>query len=165
MKTAGRQEQYIELTREYPHGSHVAFDSESASLEGHYGDELSSFRARKVWVDILETQFLLEKDHDFSMAIEGSIEEASYILRCTFHTACGRYAFWRLTNSQAPEAQYTIETAHIPNAESLYEQVVHAPDLQQKKETDIYEIDDPFLNLKGPSRTSMIEWLKTLIRR
>lgn len=165
MRTAGKEEQYIELTREYPRGCHVAFDADTAALEGHYVDELSAFRARKVWIEILENNFLLEKDHDFQTQISGDIEEGSYVLRCTFQTACGRYAFWRLTNSQAPEAQYTIETAHIPNAESLYEQILRAPDLEDKRNLDIYEMEENFPPLPHSTKPSMVYWLKALFRR
>jgi hypothetical protein len=37
-----------------------------------------------------------------------------YKVRCDFQTACGRYAFWRLTHHQAPEVQFLLETAHLP---------------------------------------------------
>lgn len=165
MRTAGKQEQFVELTREYPRGCHVAFDSEAAALEGTYGDELSAFRARKVWIDILESNFLLEKEHDFKTDIVGDIEKGSYVLRCMFSTACGRYAFWRLTNSQAPEAQYTIETAHIPNAESLYEQILRAPDLEEKRSFEIHEMDELFPAVEQSNRSSMVYWLKYIFRK
>lgn len=131
-------QEIIELTRAFPDESTVSFDSDSAALEGSYKDELSAFRARKVWIETLENLFLLEKDYDFRTKISGSIEKGTFIVRCDFLTACGRYAFWRVTNDQAPEAQYTIETAHIPNSDTFVGNYISAPDLRKKSDLPLY---------------------------
>ena len=163
MKTADFREEYIELREEIPSGGHVAFDSNSALLEGSYDDELSCHRAKKGWVQVLENQFLLEKDYDFTLKIKRDHEAGSFSLKCNFVTACGRYAFWRLTNAQALEAQYTIETAHIPHAESMYEKLLSAPDLAEKQELTIRELNDelPYPSYKKPS---VVHWLRALIK-
>lgn len=108
----------------------VFFDPEEATLEGTYLDELSAFRAKRVWTETLETNFLLQPTLDFSFKVESDVESRKFVLRCDFSTACGRYAFWRLTRNQAPEAQYLIETAHIPQCESRHEDMLVAPDLK-----------------------------------
>lgn len=97
-----------------PEPTTVCFDPETISLQGVYRDELSLFRAKKKWADTLEISFMLEHNKDFSFTMIRHYEELKFILFCHFHTASGRYAFWRLTNYQAPDAQYLIETAHMP---------------------------------------------------
>ncbi len=124
------ESQLIELTSEIPVGTSVLFDPENVRLEGAYNDELSAFRAKRVWVEALERCFLLDSDHDFDIRVSSSVDEGRFVLRCDFETACARYAFWRLTNQQAPEAQYMIETAHIPRGESRHEEFLEAPDLK-----------------------------------
>jgi len=108
----------IELTREVTFTPGVCFDPEYASLEGTYTDQISAYRARRVWTEALETNFLIDSGHDFLIKVESFVDEGRFTLKCDFLTACGRYAFWRLTHNQAPEAQYLIETAHIPFSEA-----------------------------------------------
>ena len=107
----------------------MKFDSEAVSLYGIYKDELSMFRAKKSWTEILESNFLLETNYDYNLNKICSPDKSNYVLQCSFLTACGRYAFWRLTNDQAPEAQYLIETAHIPNCDFTSDMFISAPDL------------------------------------
>jgi hypothetical protein len=109
----------------------VCFDPDEVVLEGLYADELSAYRAKKVWVRALESNFLLETKHDFSIRVLASDKGSMFKLRCDFMTACGRYAFWRLTHNQAPETQYLIETAHIPASESHSLDLAVAPDMQE----------------------------------
>jgi hypothetical protein len=95
----------------------VAFDPDLVVIQGVYSDELSAYRAKKVWIEALESHFLLENESDYLLAVSRQKEEdrdANFHLRCKFTSACARYAFWRITNGQAPEAEYVLETAHIP---------------------------------------------------
>jgi hypothetical protein len=94
----------------------VSFDLDRIVLEGCYADELSAYRAKKTWSKTLETSFLLDLGFDFKVVVEHT-EQPFYSVRCDFSTACGRYAFWRLTHNQAPEIQFIIRTAHIPTAD------------------------------------------------
>ncbi len=107
----------------------VCFDPDDITLLGVYSDELSLFRAKSGWTKVLESNFMLEDTHDFSIEIVKDYESLRFRLACRFNTACGRYAFWRITNYQAPEAQYEIETAHIPNSSSRQLDLISAPDL------------------------------------
>ena len=138
----------------------VCFDPEEIALEGSYSDELSLYRAKKNWSQTLESAFLLESGRDFVFETTRGIEKPRYILKCVFTTACGRYAFWRLTNNQAPEAQYEIETAHIPNSASRHEDFISAPDLRPIS-------SEPSV-LSGLERTldnnkSFADWLQAVI--
>jgi hypothetical protein len=162
MSTA--EERVIELTKEIALLNQVSFDPHTATLEGQYQDELSAHRAKKVWIETLEHNFLLDSGHDFNISMSGSIAEGEFRIECFFGTACGRYAFWRLTNNQAPEAQYSIETAHIPNAESLYARMLSAPDLDRKKKTAIFEIPEQFQQLTSQKK-GVVTWLKGLLRK
>ncbi len=94
----------------------IAFDLESVSIVGTYSDELSAHRAKKVWIEALESHFLLDDKSDYLIGHQRveTEEEITFVLKCHFISACARYAFWRITNNQAPEAEFTIETAHLP---------------------------------------------------
>jgi hypothetical protein len=124
-----RYSQAPDFDKELPWCQRVRFDSERISLEGHYSDELSAYRARRNWIEAFENSFLLDIGHDYNLSTSSNLEEGKFVLKCDFMSACGRYAFWRLINNQAPDVQYLIETAHIPNAESSHEAFVAAPDL------------------------------------
>jgi hypothetical protein len=119
----------IELTEEIPFSSGVAFDAGNLTLKGLYRDEISAHRAKRSWLTALENTFLLDRDTDFSIAVKQVSDEGHFGLTCEFVTACARYAFWRLTNHQAPEAQYLIETGHIPRCESKQLEIATAPDM------------------------------------
>jgi hypothetical protein len=95
------------------------YDSEKLILEGIYLDEVSAYRARRSWIKTFEMNFLLEEIHDFKVRVIFDSDEGRYHVQCTFTSACGRYAFWRLTHHQAPEVQFTLETAHLPHVTSL----------------------------------------------
>jgi hypothetical protein len=116
----------------------ITFDPDTIVIQALYGDELSAYRAKKLWSDTLNNFFMLSAEDDFTCSIMHLPEQERYYLVCTFLTSNGRYAFWRITNYQAPEAQYIFETAHIPLCESRQSDILRAPDLRS-----IY--DDPLL--------------------
>jgi hypothetical protein len=91
------------------------YDPDRLMLEGVYNDEVTAYRARKRWINALERHFLLEDSLDFNLIVNNAQDSSYYKVRCDFLTACGRYAFWRLTHHQAPEVQCLLETAHLPN--------------------------------------------------
>ncbi|MCB0311375.1 MAG: hypothetical protein KDD42_09070 [Bdellovibrionales bacterium] len=123
-------EQVIELTRELPELAAVYFDGERVRLEGSYSDQLSAYRAKKVWLETLSLYFLLEEEQDVEVQVDSRLSESRYLLSCDFLSACARYAFWRITNHQTPEVQYLIETAHIPQSESRRDDFLLASDLK-----------------------------------
>ncbi len=108
----------------------ICYDPENVLLEGWYPDELSAYRARTVWKQTLSHHFLLEYEEDFQLSIERNKTGDVFQLSCTFYTACARYAFWRITNEQAPEVQYLLETAHIPKSSSNTDLLLSAPDMR-----------------------------------
>jgi len=110
-------------------GIAIQFCLDTTSLTGFYSDELACYRARRVWKTVFERTFLLNSECDFTMETNSDEEAPSFSLRCTFNSPSGRYVLWRLANDQAPESQYTIETAHVPDSESMHDQLVSAPDL------------------------------------
>lgn len=91
------------------------YDSDRLVLSGVYLDEVTAYRARRRWIEALEKNFLLEDRHDFNIKVRAAHGGKHFKVRCNFLTACGRYAFWRLTNHQAPEVQFLLETAHLPH--------------------------------------------------
>ncbi len=91
------------------------YDSERLLLEGVYLDEVTAYRARKGWIEAFEVNFLLEDRIDFRVRVGPQTDGGTrFFVVCEFLTACGRYAFWRLTHHQAPEVQFILETAHLP---------------------------------------------------
>lgn len=129
--------QDIELTREITFPGDISFDLETVTLHGSYADQLSAYRARKIWVSTLENCFLLEQGQDFVVSIRSNLTDGNFGIICSFISACARYAFWRLTNNQAPEAQYMIETAHIPDSEMRHDDYVAAPDMRPQEEDSL----------------------------
>lgn len=111
----------------------VFFDPELLLLEGRYSDELSAHRARRRWSSVFSTSFLLESKHDYELSVKESSEDEGFALRCEFLSACGRYAFWRITHGQAPEAQHLLETAHVPCSDSRLRAIAFAADLRPSK--------------------------------
>jgi hypothetical protein len=144
--------QDIEFTTEkLPMG--VSFNSDLVSLNGLYTDEVSLFRAKKVWRTVFEGAFLLDSGSDFVLEHKSSIDKGYFALTCSFKSACGRYAFWRLINNQSPEAQYMIETAHIPSCESRRDDFLSAPDM----------VDVASKN--NEQSASLIQWLVNVLGR
>lgn len=106
------------------------YDSERLILEGIYLDEVSAYRARRSWIKSFEANFLLEDIHDFKVKVGFDADTSRFHVQCTFTSACGRYAFWRLTHHQAPEVQFALETAHLPHVTSMHlaEPIVDYPE-------------------------------------
>ena len=128
----------IELCQEISFPGDVFFDAGTSSLYGFYADQLSAYRAKKAWGETLEDAFFLDPRTDFDLSVSSDLSLGEYGLTCSFTSACGRYAFWRITNNQAPEAQYVIETGHIPDSNTNGgNHLMAAPDLR------------PLLDLEG----------------
>lgn len=163
MAQHGTDSQVIELKDEFQWSEGVSFDPEHITLEGAYTDQLSAYRARKVWLETFESNFLLEAGHDFSLSVCSSFEDNKFALKCQFLTACARYAFWRLTNNQAPEAQYIIETAHIPNAELRHDDFLQVPDLKSVHEAAIIAGVERATREVEESTNSLAQILKKLV--
>jgi hypothetical protein len=87
----------------------LIFDADGITLLGKYTDELAAHRAKKRWVAVLNSYFLLDRERDYEMWVNGSLEDHCFVLSCSFVSACGRYAFWRLVNRQAPEAEERLK--------------------------------------------------------
>lgn len=94
----------------------LIYDADSVVLAGKYGDELSAHRARKHWVEVLNNYFLLEQERDYEIWVTSSLQENYFVISCCFVSACGRYAFWRLVNQQAPEAEAKLGATVRRNA-------------------------------------------------
>jgi len=96
----------------------LIFDADTVTLLGKFTDEFSAHRGKKVWMDVLAHHFLLERARDYDTEV-GAIEGSEYFyLRCTFQSACGRYAFWRLVNHQALEAEEKLHVSNMVNKKS-----------------------------------------------
>ena len=143
----------------------VCFDPDNVILHGVYRDELSAPRAKRRWISTLEASFLLDSGHDFELVVQ--LLEEGYVLSCRFGTACGRYAFWRLTNNQAPEAQYLIETAHIPDSEMMQDEFLAVPDMCPVPDANAayFEGHQPPPSIYPEHSNSLRAWLAGFVRR
>jgi hypothetical protein len=124
----------------------VSYDADNVCLLGSFNDELTSYRTRREWVDILANYFLLEKDRDYTLEIEAKEgqEEANFQLKCVFTSACGRYAFWRLINRQAPEAERLLgaRSNNKEGFDSLFGSIWRGEDLEIDDAWLIEELED-----------------------
>lgn len=145
--------------------SGVCFDPDAICLMGIYSNELSVFRARRRWTDILESSFSLKIKDDFLLETISELDSGEFRLMCRFNSPCGRYAFWRLTNAQAPEAQYEIETAHIPDCPSKNIEMVLAPDLQSILDTPLVIRGLSTQPNLEPKKKGLVSSLRNFLRR
>lgn len=96
--------------------SGLIFDAEGVTLIARCNDELSAYRAKKNWVLVLKSYFLLELERDYELSVLASPEHGYFTVSCFFISACGRYAFWRLINDQAPEAELKLGALQTSNS-------------------------------------------------
>lgn len=96
--------------------SGLIFDAEGVTLIARCNDELSAYRAKKNWVLVLKSYFLLELERDYELSVLASPEQGYFTVSCFFISACGRYAFWRLINDQAPEAELKLGALQTSNS-------------------------------------------------
>ena len=101
--------------------SGLIYDADTITLIGKYKDELSCHRARKNWIELFSNYFLLEPARDYKIVVESNLNSNIFIINCIFTSACGRYAFWRLVNQQAPEAEQKLGETVILNDCSIEE--------------------------------------------
>jgi hypothetical protein len=135
------------------------YDAEKLILEGIYLDEVSAYRARRSWIKTFEMNFLLEEIHDFKVKVVFESDECKYHVQCTFTSACGRYAFWRLTHHQAPEVQFTLETAHLPHMTSLrFEDSPIEPEIESES------LEGRFVGVDDQPRSSVLADASRFIR-
>ncbi len=155
MYTPVQETQLSDLISEIESIDGVCYDPEGISLHGLYSDELSAYRARRGWTEILEELFFLESKDDFVVRVTGNRDGARFVLSCEFTSASARYAFWRLTHNQAPEAQYLIETAHIPSSASA-EELSSPPDMAPL-------VEEPPIELRTEENSDMRSILNRLL--
>lgn len=144
----------------------IWYDPDRIVLEGNYSDQITAYRAKRRWIKAFESNFLLEGNHDFKLSVTQTIESGEFRLRCDFLTACGRYAFWRLTHNQAPEVQFLLETAHVPSVVSFPSMKSTFPELDD----DLFDDVEPSVlarRLRNENRTILtqvvdrcVQWLR-----
>jgi hypothetical protein len=108
------------------------YDPERLLIEGVYRDELTAYRVRKRWISAFREHFLLDDGLDLSFKVRKVGSSGFCKLNCYFISACGRYAFWRLTHHQALEVQWLLERAHLSSA-------------RDSATRDLYDSDDAHL--------------------
>jgi hypothetical protein len=141
----------------------IWYDPDRIVLEGNYSDQITAYRAKRRWTRAFESNFLLEGNHDFKLSVAQTIESGEFCLKCDFLTACGRYAFWRLTHNQAPEVQFLLETAHIPSVVSFPSMKTALPELDD----DLFDDIEPSVlarRLRSENRTILTQVVDRCVR-
>ena len=137
----------------------VSYIPETYKIVGEYSNEIYLFRAKKFWKMALQDTFLLETGTDFQFQIKKNAKMNVYTLTCTFKSACGRYAFWRVNNNQNPEAKYIIESAHLTQTADNYDAILNkGPNFIVSHDSDILcDIEDKANNIS--------EVLKNIVKK
>ena len=137
----------------------VAYAPEMYKITGEYSNEIYLFRAKKLWKMALQDTFLLENATDFKFQVRKNSKMNVYMLTCTFMSACGRYAFWRINNNQNPEVKYIIESAHLPQTADNYDELLNkGPNFIVSHNSDILcDIEDKANNIS--------EVLKNIVKK
>ena len=105
---------YLDLKK---HKEGLIYDADGVVIAGKYHDEISAYRSKRHWIEVLSTYFLLEENRDYEIWVTSSLEDRYFVVGCCFVSACGRYAFWRLVNQQAPEAEAKL-SEYFSNTQS-----------------------------------------------
>ena len=158
------QNSVIELSEEIFLPGSVSYNSDTFALTGAYGDELSIYRARKVWREALENCFLLNDDGDLRFEVHKNKEAGQFLLHCYFLSACARYAFWRLTNHHAPEAEYMIETGHVPSSKKQRADFLAAPDMKNSIEAELERMTSKAYGTQIPLINKIKDALSKLVK-
>lgn len=119
----------------------IVYDTSNVSLISRFVDEISAYRARKQWVAVFHDHFLLDTERDYEITVCPSTGGEEYILSCLFSSACGRYAFWRLINHQAPEAEAALH--HSPSSKGKKSQQIVADFGATAEGAEPYLLADP----------------------
>ena len=80
----------------------IALGNEKPTLYATYPSEIAGHYARRRWAQTLYREFLLDEDQDFILTLVQTGSDV-WQLSCKMLSACGRYAYWRIDNNQAPE--------------------------------------------------------------
>lgn len=128
------------------------YDTDRLMFEGVYLDEVTAYRARKGWIEAFEVNFLLEERIDFRVRVGPQEGQPRFCVVCEFLTACGRYAFWRLTHHQAPEVQFILETAHLP--------AFSMPEGHERRCIEEPAVDSPRCGVSSKEREQLEVWAR-----
>jgi hypothetical protein len=125
-ETSENMETALDLSKFKPG---LIFDADGVCLFGKYHDEMSAWRAKKKWIEVLHDYFLLDSERDYEIKIISDLETRTFCLSCNFESACGRYTFWRLINHQAPEAERKLGGTIGQTIESQFHSTL--PDIEE----------------------------------
>lgn len=86
------------------------------AITKEFTDQLSAYRARRVWPVVLASHFLIEPGRDYELRFSRDLESGAYLLGVTFTSPCGRYAFWRMVNGQSPLSAAKLGSVTVKTA-------------------------------------------------
>ena len=147
-------ESTIDLTKYKPG---LIFDADGVCLFGKYHDEISAWRGKRKWIEVLHEYFLLEPERDYMMSVISDLETQTFCLSCSFESACGRYTFWRLINHQAPEAEKKLGGTIGQSIESQF-----CPELTEPAENETWILTPLEDSISNNSESSQL--LKRILK-
>ncbi len=124
------------------HKPGLIYDADGVTLLGKYTDELSAHRAKRGWAEVLGSYFLLEDERDYDMWVTSNLDDNYFVLSCCFVSACGRYAFWRLINHQAPEAEERLGGTGTQTAAKRFLSSMRVEEEEDRKSTWVFNSID-----------------------
>ena len=79
-------------------------------LSSTFETEFSAFSARRLWINLFLKYFSLEKDKDYNLCVNNEHIDNTEIfeLNCEFISPNGKYAFWKLLNKKAIQAEIEL---------------------------------------------------------
>ena len=81
-----------------------------SALSSTFDAEFTAFSVRRLWINLFQKYFSLEKDKDYNLYVnkESLGHNEMYELNCEFISPNGKYAFWKLLNKKALQAEIEL---------------------------------------------------------
>ena len=81
-----------------------------SALSSTFDTEFTAFSVRRLWINLFQKYFSLEKDIDYNLHVnkEDDGGDEKYNLNCEFTSPNGKYAFWKLINKKAIQAEIEL---------------------------------------------------------
>ena len=89
---------------------HLKHSEDLSALSSTFDSEFTAYSARRHWINLFYKYFALEKDKDYILCVdkEDTSHGEKYELNCEFISPNGKYAFWKLLNKKAIQAEIEL---------------------------------------------------------
>jgi len=89
---------------------HLKHTDDLSALSSTFDAEFTAFSVRRMWINLFKKYFSLEKDKDYYVYVDKNTtgNNETYELNCEFTSSNGKYAFWKLLNKKAFQAEIEL---------------------------------------------------------